>query len=169
MTVHARPSIVRKSEIEKNPFALLEVSTRDDRQKIVQRAEEKSLSLDSEACSRARAELINPRQRIAAEVAWLPGLSPKDATDATLVLHVNPSLLLARGNDRPLARANLVASVFSILGTDLPVEEWVDWICRLADLSEAIESADVLREINEDRMISHFPEINSLDVIEEEL
>jgi hypothetical protein len=157
------------TELELSPFALLGATTRDNLQRIVELAEEKSLASNAEACERARAELTHPKNRITAEIAWLPGLSPRHACDGIAVLRIDPSLLLRPGNDRPLARANLVSSALTLLPTDISVAKWVDWICRLADLSELINPDEVLREVNEDRSISRFPEITSLELVEAEL
>lgn len=61
--------------LNKSPFAVLGVTTRDDRRRIVELAEEKSLELDHELCQKARSDLTNPRTRLSAEIAWLPGVS----------------------------------------------------------------------------------------------
>jgi hypothetical protein len=44
----------------------LGVTTRDDRRRIVELAEEKSLELDHEVCQKARSDLTNPRTRLSA-------------------------------------------------------------------------------------------------------
>src|SRR6188474_139364 len=68
-----------ETSLHKNPFWVLWVTTRDDRNRIVELADEKALVLDADVCQKARAELINPRTRLTAEVAWLPGVSPNRA------------------------------------------------------------------------------------------
>src|SRR5437016_2680947 len=65
-----------RTALDRTHFGVLGATTRDDRRRIVELAEERSLTRDADACARARADLCNPRQRVAAEVAWLPGLSP---------------------------------------------------------------------------------------------
>ena len=62
--------------INKNPFYILGVSTRDNRQKIVEMAEEKSLEIDEELCQKAQSTLITPSKRVEAEIDWFPGISP---------------------------------------------------------------------------------------------
>ena len=48
-----------RSHLQQNPFTLLGVTTRDDRRRIVEQAEEKSLELDHDACQKARSDLTN--------------------------------------------------------------------------------------------------------------
>ena len=76
--------------IHKNPFSLLCVSTRDGRKLIVERAEERSLAVDPASCQQARSELTNPRTRLAAEISWLPGVSPRRATALLNSLTADP-------------------------------------------------------------------------------
>src|SRR5262245_49354114 len=68
--------------LNENPFYVLGASTRDDRQRIVELAEEKTLYLDPAQCAQYKADLINPRQRLQSEVAWIPGVSPSRAATA---------------------------------------------------------------------------------------
>lgn len=62
-------------DLFKNPFHILGATPRDNRHRIMEIAEEKSLLSDADECMEARSILINPRRRIAAEVAWLPGIN----------------------------------------------------------------------------------------------
>ena len=63
-------------DILKNPFHILGATTRDNRHNIMELAEERSLLSDADECMEARSILTRPRRRIAAEVAWLPGIDP---------------------------------------------------------------------------------------------
>lgn len=155
--------------IEQNPFAVLGLSTRDDRYKIIEVSEEMSLSLDSDACAKARADLTSPRNRLAIEIAWLPGVSPKKAKELLSVIRSGPDALLNQIDIEPLALANLVASAIEILQERLGVDEWSAWILKLAKTFEAIVPEKVLRDINEDRSVSGFQEIKKLDQIEKEI
>lgn len=62
-----------------NPFYILGATTRDNRKRILELAEEKSLVTDPALCNKAKTELITPSKRISAELAWFPGLSPRNA------------------------------------------------------------------------------------------
>jgi hypothetical protein len=74
------PSKLTTTVLHQSAFAVLGVTTRDNRKRIVELAEEKSLELDHDVCQKARSDLTNPRTRLSAEIAWLPGVSPRKAT-----------------------------------------------------------------------------------------
>ena len=50
-----------KTALHQSPFAVLGVTARDERRRIVELAEEKSLELDHDVCQKARSDLTNPR------------------------------------------------------------------------------------------------------------
>lgn len=52
--------LVTTTVLHQSPFALLGVTTRDDRKHIVQLAEERSLELNPDLCQKARSDLTNP-------------------------------------------------------------------------------------------------------------
>ncbi len=156
-------------ELEENPFALLGLTPRDGNQKIVEAAEEKSATLDPAVCAKARAALTTPRDRIAAEVAWLPGLSPASVRTALSLLQLAPPMILERADDPPLAFANLLAGAIDRLDAAAPAEEWTRWICLLADTAGAIRAEDVLRDLNEDRIAARIPQIGALAAVEDQI
>ena len=73
-------------DLLQNPFYILNATQRDNRHKIMELAEERSLLSDTDACMAARASLTNPRKRLSAEVAWLPGVVPERVYDILLLL-----------------------------------------------------------------------------------
>ena len=79
------------SYLHKNPFFTLGITTRDNRKKIVEAAEEMSLDIDHEVCQNARSTLINPRSRLTAELSWLPGVSPRKAEQLVELTSTAPS------------------------------------------------------------------------------
>ena len=64
-------------DLLKNPFHILGATTRDDKHRIMDLAEERSLLSDADECMAARAVLTVPSKRISAEVTWLPGVDPE--------------------------------------------------------------------------------------------
>jgi hypothetical protein len=171
-----RPSSTKKSvnahvpsELHKSPFFLLGATTRDSKSKLIELADEKSLVLESDICSKARSDLITPRTRLAAEMAWFPGVSPKRT--ATLIESLQTHIDLVRGeiSAPSLAHANLFAAVFGLLDPRTDTDLWCEWIVRFAYADEGISPDDVLREINEDRAISAFPLVKEVEHIEDEL
>lgn len=145
-----------------NPFAVLGVTTRDDRARIMEATEDRSDVLDPEICSQARAMLTNPRKRLEAELGWFPGTSPKVAEQALSTPVTRISQLPLAG----LAKAN---------GLAIAAEGWTpagiaELRSFLDELSAAVDEVDlhqVLREINEDREIAGFPSFSSAEAAED--
>jgi len=160
---------VTHSSLHDSPFWLLGATVRDSRPRIVALAEEKALQLDSGICERARSELTNPRTRLKCEIAWLPGLAPGRAQTLLSLLSRDAfSAKLATGLPH-LAYANLVSAQLEAIPSATPLDEFVDSIEQLARAAEDLSTDEVLRSINEDRMVAGFPEVKSLEQVEEEL
>ena len=96
-------------DLADNPFYTLGATTDDDRRRIAELAEEKSLVGDEDSIRDARGVLTNPRRRLAAEVGWLPGLGTKRVAEVISLLEVNPSEVRRTTGLPALARANLLA------------------------------------------------------------
>ena len=155
-------------DILKNPLHILGATTRDNRHRIMELAEERSLLSDADECMAAQSILINPRKRISAEVAWLPGVDPP-LSDIVL-RHLdspNQNLLNITGLTH-IAQANMLVSGLSRL-PNLSSSNIVEWILVIAQASEAINSETVYAALNEDRRVSGFPEITDLSVIDDEI
>lgn len=73
-------------DLFENPFHILGATPLDDIHKIGELAEERSLLSDVDECMNAKSILTNPRKRVAAEVAWLPGVNPNRANDMLMLL-----------------------------------------------------------------------------------
>lgn len=154
--------------LNQSPFYLLGATTRDDRRRIVELAEEKSLTLDGDVCTKARSDLTTPRNRLAVEMAWLPGLSPTSASVLVDNLHNHIDLEKKATTAPALAKANLLAAAIELLDPEMEADQWCDWIVEFAYTVDTIEPKDVLREISEDRSVSGFPKVK-LEHIEAEL
>jgi len=153
----------------RNPFHLLGVSSRDNRHRIIEAAEERSVVQDGELCSKAGSDLTNPRNRVAAEIAWLPGLSPRRATQLVEELVSNPGAVIRAEGVSPLARANLLASAIVGLTADQADADWSYAILALGRVVDEIGVETVLRDLNEDRKVAGFVEIRSVEAVEEGL
>ena len=155
-------------DLFKNPFHILGATPRDNRHRIMEIAEEKSLLSDADECMEARSILINPRRRIAAEVAWLPGVDPT-LSDRVMGHLDSPNQNLLNITGLPhIARANLLVSGLSRL-SNLLSSDIVEWILAIAQATETINSEMVCAILNEDRRASNFPEITDLSAIEDEI
>jgi hypothetical protein len=158
-----------RTGLHANPFCVLGVTTRDDGRKIIEMAEERSLSIDPDDCQKARSALTNPRTRLAAEIAWMPGVPPRTVESLVSALSENPASV-RRGPGLPdLARANVMAAALELLEEGEPVASVAQLICDLARVVESVVTANVLRDINEDRAISGFPEVQTIDAVEDAL
>lgn len=155
--------------LHQSAFAVLGATARDDRRRIVELAEEKSLELDHDICQKARSDLTNPRTRLGAEIAWLPGVSPRKATQLVESLLNNPMAVREESGLPTLAHLNLLAAAFEAVDGDHDADDFAGFIQEIAYLAEDLNPEEVLRDINEDRAVSHFPEVRALDQIETEL
>ncbi len=156
----------KTTELDSNPFAVLGASTRDNRRQIVELAAQRALHFDDQRCQRARAELTNPRLRVGAEIGWLPGLSPNKAAQVMKQVVRDPISVRHEPGIPSLARANLIAAALERLGDQHSVSEIAALINQFAVLADNLVVSEILRDINEDRLISGFPSVESPDVVE---
>ncbi len=161
--------ILEDTELHRNPFFLLSATTRDDRRRIVELADEKSLELDHEACQKARSDLTSPRTRLGAEMAWLPGVSPKKAAQLVGQLFQNPMFIRMESGLPSLAHANLMAAAFKVVDSKHYPEDLSSFIQEMAYLVDEITVDDIIRDINEDRLIAGFSEVIAKEPVETEL
>lgn len=155
--------------LHQSAFAVLGVTARDNRKNIVELAEEKSLELDHDVCQKARSDLTNPRTRLSAEIAWLPGVSPRKATQLLDNLLTDPMAVRDEPGLPTLAHLNLLAAAFEAVNGKHDADDLAEFIMETAYLAEELTPEEVLRDINEDRAVSGFPEVRALDQIEAEL
>lgn len=155
--------------LHQSAFSVLGVTTRDNRRRIVELAEEKSLELDHDVCQKARSDLTNPRTRLSVEIGWLPGVSPRKANQLVENL-INAPMAIRQESGLPtLAHLNLLAAAFEAVDGKHDADDLAEFIMEAAYLAEELTPEVVLRDINEDRAVSGFPEVRALDQIEAEL
>ena len=163
-----------------NPFNILGATTRDNRAKINQLTEEKSLLTGSDdECTEARNILTNPSKRLAAEVRWFPGLSPNNIK--TILEYVmNPDEEeLDINSFNSLAKLHILSEEFDYYNTisgyrvdshsDLFITCLIIVIKEINTVFEEIDFNEILLIINEDRTISGFPQIEDTKPIEKEI
>ena len=160
---------LKTTALHQTPFAILAVTTRDGRRRIVELAEEKSLELDHDVCQKARSDLTNPRTRLSAEIAWLPGVSPRKVSQLVESLLYDPMAVREESGLPTLAHLNLLAVAFEAVDGEHNTEDLASFIQEIAYLVDEMDPEDVLRDINEDRVVSGFPKVRALDQIEAEL
>ncbi len=155
--------------LQENPFWLLGSSPRDSRKRIADLVEERSLISDDDDLVEASNTLTNPRRRLQAEIAWLPGVAPKKAAEIVQMVIDDPRETLLQGSMSGLAKANVLASALPALADELSKSEAVNWITSLGYASEDVNAESVLHEINEERTLSGFPEASEVHLIETEI
>ncbi len=155
--------------IHHSPFNILGLSTRDNRHRIVEMSEEMSLELEHDLCQKSRSDLTSPRLRLSAELAWLPGVSPKKAKQLLELVQNAPFSILDETGLPVLVHLNLLSSAFEIIDVTSSEKDVIKFILRISELIDELDYDEILRDINEDRSISGFPEINTTEKIEQEL
>ena len=151
-----------------NPFYILNACTSDNRQRIMELAEERSLLLDSNKCTEACSELTNPRKRLAAEIAWMPGATQKEVENVLSLLDRSPEKLIAVDNLSSMARTNMLASGLARL-SNLNADDTTKWILEISEAFDECDAEELLWIINEERIISDFPEISDASAIEAQI
>ena len=142
-----------------NDFRVLGVTARDTSARIMDAASDPLLTVGSERCDRARRNLTNPRARLGSEVAWLPGVSPARA--AKIVGKVSARPVSAEVAKLPsLARANVLLASLAERSPESAEDAQVEVASALAAV-RAVDGAEVLRDINEDRSVAGVPPVRS--------
>jgi hypothetical protein len=155
-------------DLLQNPFHILNASPRDNRRRIMELADERSLLLDSSGCMEARSELTNPRKRLSAEVAWLPGIGPKRVGEVLSLLESSPADLLVVDNLPSIARVNLLAAGLARL-PDHNADNVAEWILEISWAFEDLDADELSVIINEERVVSGFPEVSDMSAVEAEI
>ncbi|MBI5639585.1 MAG: hypothetical protein HZA17_04080 [Nitrospirae bacterium] len=152
-----------------NPFFIIGVSTRDSKQSIVDACDAKSLTVDSGLCTRSRAILTQPRNRLSAELAWLPGYSPVGAKVLVEKIQKEPAAFLSSLDGiAPLPRCN---ALVTFLEHHKPnTESQITGL--LIDVAQSFERIDypkLMAAINEDRQIAKIPAVQDVENIKQEM
>lgn len=164
-----------------NPFYILGATPRDDRQKIIELAQDKSLELDSSVVTEARLALTTPRKRIRAEISWFPGLSDKKVKETiksieSQNLQMDGDLIVSSIKS-PLISFNVFATMLSIVPTTKDKAKRPDMLPLMLQSSmyamatsfENINTEQLMKILNEERSVAGIPEITDLSSVDEEL
>ena len=140
--------------------------------KLLDLADTHGLVGDPEDASRALADLTNPRRRLAAEVAWFPGISVAQV-DVLLAMLKSPPQLLSGERMLPpqgMARANLMAAgLLRLEHDDCTPSSVAVWIMEISLAFENTDPETLMLIINEGRIVSGFPEVTDLSAVRSEL
>ena len=153
--------------LKSNPFYVLGAAPSDDRRRIMALANDRRLDGDEAAIREARIVLTTPRKRLAAEIAWLPGLEDDEIRRA-VAAREHPDVALRMTDLPALARANLMADGLvevdpqTVFSSDLAA-----WIVELAATHDRIRADKVTTAVNEARLAAGVPMASQQDVVEE--
>ena len=163
-------SVQADSVFDRTAFGILGATSRDNCNRIIELVKKQSLALDDRICTKARLNLTNSRNRLSAEVAWLPGLSTKRVKAyLTLLRHDIDFYLSSSSNESPLIKANLISAAIEFFNPETSDNDWALWIYELACQVEQIDPEVVCKVINDDRSISGFPKVSDLRHVETEI
>ena len=151
-----------------NPFCVLGATPSDDHRRIMALANDRRLDGDEAAIREARSTLLTPRKRLAAEIAWLPGLDGEEIQQVLAAKDKHPDCGRWMIRLPVLARANLMAdglveadpATVSSLGLAV-------WIADLAARHDRLRAEEVTTAVNEARMEASMPMASQQDVAEE--
>jgi hypothetical protein len=102
-------------------------------------------------------------------MSWLPGISPRKAAQLFSALHSAPMAIREESGLPTLAHLNLLAAAFESVDGNNSAVDVADFIKEVAYLVDNLSAEQVLRDINEDRLISGFPEVKGVELVETEL
>ncbi|MDR2603365.1 MAG: hypothetical protein LBC11_02290 [Puniceicoccales bacterium] len=154
--------------IFQNPFYILGATLRDNRRKIMELAQEKSLDLDFVVITEARLLLITPRKRIAAEISWFPGVSNKKVLEILETLKNGTFDSVTTASLPALASFNLIIEFLSNL-SKVSIKNLTDLLYTLAVSFENIDTEKLIRILNEDRSVAGISEITDFHSVDMEL
>ena len=155
--------------LHESAFYILEVSVRDTREKVIDQAENKSLLLDHEICNRAQSALNTSKLRITEELNWLPGVAPNKAKKYLEELTQGLNPVDENLNLNSLVKANLLSAYIQTLNDSVKDSEIINLIITLSEAVDKIDITDVIKEINTDRSLAGFTQINDSEQIESDL
>jgi hypothetical protein len=139
---------------------------------LIELSDMQGLLGDADDASLALANLTNPRKRLAAEAAWLPGVSAAQTDSLLQTLKTSPQSLLESENLPPdgMARVNLFASgMLRLDGASCSMSLAASWILEMVYAFEGADPETLMMIINEDRVVSGFPEVTNMSAIREEM
>lgn len=152
-----------------NPFYLLNLTPKDSRRTIVQRADEYALYHDAEKCADARNILTNPQRRISAEVHWILDTAEQEielTLDTVKSAEIEEDLSQFFEDEYlPLSDLNVWLTRNDIIDvSDVFKAKYM--VLRYSRLYESITADYVINIINESRSVSGFPLVeNDEDVL----
>jgi hypothetical protein len=156
--------------INKNPFYILNVHSRDSKSKILDAAYNMVLDDGERECIYENAEniLINPRKRISAEIRWFCGIDYNELNKIISCIQVDFVDILDIGHMNNIHKLLLLLEKHDIHNS-LDVDSMVDYIIEFDKYYNTLNYSDVIDNINNDRKIAGITTIENISLIKDEI
>ena len=153
-----------------NPFYVLGVDPETSREKLVRLVDDLALQDPDPALLAGARSLLHPKQRLSAEVHWLPGVPSSRARELAERLKVSPGPILPeRDGLHGLAGHNVVVTAIEQGGNGHSLTDLARGLAFLSLFQFEFDAHDIRQSINDARRVAGFPPVREIDVIDQEL
>lgn len=144
--------------LSQNPFALLELSSRDNKAVITEQFEEKVSDgeVDEHDLMLAQKDLMASKLRLKAELSWFPNLNPKKANEIADLVRGEKykALKEALPTLDGLSRANVAAYLCA------EKQGTKEVLHHLFEAQSQFDTATILNDVNGNRSVAGFPSVD---------
>ena len=148
--------------IKNNPFFILHASLDDDHAALQEKAGTAILLEDAGDAEKALADLLHPQKRLLAELNWFPQ-TPQSEIEKLLDFSEKGGVLPDFQTDSKIALVNGCRCILSRWPSDYSEGLAGIGLCLVGALRE-LSGEQAVKELNESRRISGFPEITNLEM-----
>ena len=147
----------------RHPFRVLGATPRHTREELVELQSIAALFGDDESAAQALATLLNPQDRLWAEMSWFPQTDAREVEGLLrAVMQGGSTLSMSFATDSFLAQFNEARLVLATIPL-ADASTFKEALYTLAELADALLPEQVRDEINDDRAISGFPQLKDTD------
>ncbi len=147
-------------KLSENPFCILGVSIRDSKQVIDEKADDRCFDEPEreEIFEKAKGILLNPQQRLQAELGWFPDVQPQEEQRLLAAATKQQTIYMSGMN-------KLAAMNQKLIGMKQKVQLAND-IVYLDNTYREMDMAQLLAWVNKSRSVSGFPAVQGVEPIE---
>ena len=147
-------------KLSENPFCILGVSIRDSKQVIDEKADDRCFDEPEreEIFEKAKGILLNPQQRLQAELGWFPDVQPQEEQRLLAAATKQQTIYMSGMN-------KLAAMNQKLIGMKQKVQLAND-IVYLDNAYREMDMAQLLAWVNKSRSVSGFPAVQGVEPIE---
>lgn len=155
-----------ETELLQNPFFLLQVSLKDNKQKIIEKAHSLVLKFQEEEITKASSELTIIKNRLPWEMKHFLDLD-LEAENLLRELYYKRSFIYELSSYFPLSQINILEFALKTV-QNLTMQEFEEFTSTLIYLYENLDLEEVKKKINEKRQSSAFPLLENSELLREE-